>query len=443
MRILCLIPPRVLSYFNAGHHLIAFMTGAYLREQAEGADVTCVDGAAIGLTWRGLGETLLQGFDLIILVNDFDGIDTFERTITYIRALSPKSRIMTIGRLSTMQPRLFECFDLDAIHASGDPEPAALAYIMHLSSTTDIDNTVNGVAVRRNNGSFSPAGMGIRLPASDWTLPDVSEIPHKAYSHLYSDDLHKFCGVPERLELVVPVARGCPIGCAFCDVPSLQGMKERRLSVERTLAYISDAFRRKPFEYVSFYAPTFTLKASWLNQLCKEMITQGSPWPWKCVTTLRHLDKEMVILMAKAGCVRISIGLETLDPETTQELPPLKQAKRVEFDRLAAWCNESKVELNCFVILGLPSDSLAGALATVDAVREAGARLRTSIYTPYDAITADMNSKAVAGFNRNLFVGSHPSLAEREKYYAMFYGRDTLPTKVMELIPQRQNQFDA
>lgn len=438
MRILCLIPPRVLSYFNAGHHLLVFVTGAYLRERVAGVEVTCLDAAALNMTWRGLGEVLISGFDVVVLVNDFDGIDTFERTISYVRALSPQARVITVGRLSASLPGLFRRFDIDAVHASGDPEAAALAYIQHLAAT-DESTLVPGVVVRCEDGSFSSPGVGLRLAAEDWVLPDVSEIPHDAYSRLYLDDLHKFCGIPERLELVVPVARGCPVGCAFCDVPTLQGDSERRLSVDRTLAYIRAAFRRKPFEYVSFYAPTFTLKASWVRQLCQGMIAEGRPWPWKCVTTLRHLDAQMVSLMAQAGCVRISIGLETLDHATSLGLPSLKRTLRPEFDALATWCRDAGVELNCFVILGLPGDSLSGVLATVDAVRDAGARLRTTIYTPYYEMTADMSSKAASGYNRHIFVGDHPGVAERAKYYDLFFGRDTAPTKVMAAIPLRRS----
>ncbi|WP_429349634.1 B12-binding domain-containing radical SAM protein [Paraburkholderia sp. Clong3] len=419
-----------------------FMTGAFLRERVKGASITCFDGAALNCTWRALGEVLIARYDLVVLMNDFDGIDSFERTIAYIRALSPPARILTVGRLSAHLPGLFERFDLDAIHASGDPEAAALAYVEQLTVTHPRES-VSGVSVRRADRSFATPGPGTRLPAEEWVLPDVMEIPHDAYDRLYLDDLNKFCGIPERLELVVPVARGCPVGCAFCDVPALQGAGERRLTVARTLAYIRDTFRRKPFEYVSFYAPTFTLKASWLRDLCDAMIAEGSPWPWKCVTTLRHVDREMVELMAAAGCVRISIGLETLEPAALPGLPKLKQTQRAEFDALAAWCREAGMELNCFVILGLPGDSLAGVQATAQTVGEAGARLRTSIYTPYYVMTADMDRETAAGFNRQLFVGDHPGGAERAAYYRLFFGRDTEPTQVMQAIPRRREASGA
>ena len=100
-------------------------------------------------------------------------------------------------------------------------------------------------------------------------MADVNEIPYQAYNNMYKNDLNKFCGIPHRQELVVPAVKGCPVGCAFCDVPFMQGKKERRMPVDDVVAYIEDAFNKQPFEYFTFYAPTFTLNYDWVNELTK------------------------------------------------------------------------------------------------------------------------------------------------------------------------------
>ena len=86
-------------------------------------------------------------------------------------------------------------------------------------------------------------------------------------------------------ELVVPVARGCPVGCSFCEVPTVFGKRERRLSITSTLTYIRKSFAAAPFDYVSFYAPTFTLDHAWVRALCGEL--RAAPVPWKCCTTIQ------------------------------------------------------------------------------------------------------------------------------------------------------------
>jgi hypothetical protein len=436
MNILNLIPPYIPGAFNSGHHLPLFMTAGYLRKNTADVTVTCLDGAALTTTWRALGEVLVRQFDLVILFNDFDGIDTFERTIAYIRALSPAARILTVGRLSSRLPALFHFFDLDAIQCSGDPEAAAAAYVRFLQAGATGPRPA-GVSLREADGRYSDATPGEVLDADDWVLPDVREVPHAAYDQIYTDDLHKFCGIPERAELVVPVARGCPVNCAFCDVPATQGRRDRRLSPDAVIDYIGAAFQLKPFDYVSFYAPTFTLDRRWVESLCQTMIAAGSPWCWKCVTTQRHLDAPLIRLMRQAGCVRISIGLETLDPDASHSLPAIKRSSSENFEMLARWCREAGVELNCFVILGLPGDNPQTAHRTMDAVRAAGARVRPSIYTPYDELHSGMDPRTISSFNRQLFVADHPAAADqRLAYYRLFFGRDDQPTQVMRNIPR-------
>ncbi|HEY0605292.1 MAG TPA: radical SAM protein [Herpetosiphonaceae bacterium] len=433
MNILCLIPPYVPSYFNAGHHLPLFTVAAYLRRQPDVTSVTAIDACAMGQTWKEIGSLLGKPFDLVVMLNDFDAIDTFRRAVHYARVLNPAVKLMTFGRLSQQNPQLFEQFGFDAIHCSGDAEAAVAGYVRYLLGQQD---AVPGVSLRQADGYSEPT-PGTFLLADEWVLPDVAEIPYDGHLRLYADDLNKFCGIPQRRELVIPLARGCPVGCMYCDVPIMQGRRERRLPVDRVIDYIRDAFTRQPFEYVSFYAPTFTLNKQWVHAFCDAVIELGSPWPWKCVTTTFHLSEELVAKMAKSGCVRISIGLETLGAGSAS-LPKIKQKQGEAFDRVAEWCRQYGVELNCFIILGLPGDTVEGIAYTIEHARSAGARVRPTIYTPYDQITGAMSEHEVAMFNRQLLVEGLWDAETAARFHKIFFHIDgDAPTQVMERIKIR------
>jgi anaerobic magnesium-protoporphyrin IX monomethyl ester cyclase len=178
--------------------------------------------------------------------------------------------------------------------------------------------------VRTDDGEYSCSAPGVFLSPEAWKLPDVTEIPYDAYDKLYRDDLNKFCGIPDRRELVVPVARGCPIGCSFCEIPAQQGLHERRLPVQLVIDYIGQASIFRRFDYVSFYAPTFTLRRDWVERLCSQLSSLHRRLRWKCVTTLWHLDEDLIRHMAESGCIRISVGLETLSPRAEAKLPKVK-----------------------------------------------------------------------------------------------------------------------
>ena len=428
------MPPYVPSYFNAGHHLPLFQVGAYLRKHNHLDEVACVDAAALNLTWKEICDIFASRFDLIAIMNDFDGIDSFRRTVKYARTLSPGARLLTFGRLSKQIPMFFERYGFDGIHVTGDYESGVSGYLEHLRG---LRSDAPGVLVKEGD-SYVAAGQGIFLPPDEWGMPDITEIPYEAYDNLYIDDTSKFCGIPQRRELVIQVARGCPVGCSFCDVPTMQGLKERRLRVSTLMAYIHDAFARLPFEYVSFYAPTFTLNKPWVYEFCGDLSKMARPYPWKCVTTMYHLDSGLVEEMAAAGCFRISVGLETLSPSAYPQLPRLKRHSARDLMRMASVCNDNGVELNCFVILGLPGDEAQNVAYTIRLAESLGCRVRPTIYTPYEKMNEDMSEEEVASFNRQLFADGVVSQHAAHEYYSLFYNRlDNRATQVMDLIPQR------
>lgn len=426
-------PPHVPSYFNAGHHLPLFMVAEQLRRRRL-ATVDVLDAGALNVTWKDVADRLFQGgYDLIAVMNEYDALDGIGRLARYARELSPDARLITFGRLSSQIPRFFERFEFDAIVASGDYEAGVAAYAAILAAGAP-QSPPPGVAVRAGGRWLAPAERGIQLDPGDWALPDVREIPYDSYDRMYRRDENKFCGIPERRELVVPVARGCPMGCSFCEVPELQGRRERRLPVAATLSYIADAFAAGPFEYVSFYAPTFTLRRAWVEELCDRLEALGSPYPWKCVTTLHHLDESLLARMGAAGCVRVSVGLETLDDGGHASLPPIKRTSPGRLEEVAGWCRRAQVELNCFVILGLPGTSPQGARDTVEQVRRLGARVRPTVYAPIEQLSEDMDEAGVAALNRQLFVDDVEP-GEALELYGLLYGFEPHPTRVMNRIP--------
>jgi anaerobic magnesium-protoporphyrin IX monomethyl ester cyclase len=404
--------------------------GSFLRARNPELTVSCWDGAVLNFGWKELCKLLVKGFDAVGLLNDFDGVDTFPRTLDYIEELCPSAKTFTFGRLSKQIPGFFQHYKFDAVVESGDYEAGVEFYLKFLLNG---DKDCPGVWI--STKPDARATPGISLMADEWVFPDVREIPYEDYRRLYSDDLNKYCGIPNCLELVVPIARGCPIGCEYCDVPSMQGARERRVSVDSTLQYIRNATDLREFDYVSFYAPTFTLRREWVLQFCDEILARKLTFLWKCVTTLSHLDDILLQRMAAAGCVRVSVGLETLDPHASQALPVIKRNIETNFDRVADTCRRVGIELNCFVILGLPGDTLAGVEYTVRRVLERGARVRPTVYTPYRKMRPDMTLSEVSRYNRQLFVPESLSSEKASGYYRLLYAnRSDKPTQLGETI---------
>lgn len=454
----------MLSYFNAGHHLALYQVAGHLRAKLPDAEVRVCDATVQRLTWKDIGDDLYQRqYDVIAVMNDLDGIDGLRRFLTYAKELSPGSRTVTFGRLSGMNPGFFQQYDLDAIVHRGDFEPgvhAAVTAFLDGDGEGDREGDRDGTGDGNGdgNGDGGRAGSlpgvhrrlagrwietdrpGLFLEPEEWVLPGPDEIPYDRYDETYGNDANKFCGIPKRRELVVPAARGCPIGCSYCEVHPIFGKRERRLSVDRVLRYIEDSFAESPFEYVAFYAPTFTLDRPWVMELCERLIAQGSRYPWKCATTMHHLDAELVRQMGRSGCVRVSVGLETLEPAGRGALPRAKHQDETDLDELSGWCAAAGVELNCFVIAGLPGTSVAGAQQTIATVHSLGGRARPTVYCPTEKMRPDLTESQMAGYNRQLFVpGSHDlTPGELHDAYGLVFGHQPDQTTVFRRIPQHE-----
>jgi radical SAM superfamily enzyme YgiQ (UPF0313 family) len=417
LRVLVLRAPEVPTYFNAGHHLPVFTCSAYLRGRPEVAAVDALDAAALNVTWRELGDRLWEGaYDVIAHMNDLGEIPALADLIASARALCPSARLITFGRLSAQIPGFFERYDLDGIVCGGDYEAGLLTFVRWLG---DQSRPRPGVAVRADGEWLPPTGPGEMLPATEWVLPDIAEIPYEAYDRVYLRDRSQFCGLPERRELVVPVARGCPVGCGFCEVWRREGLKERRLPVERVVDYIRASYERARFDYVAMYAPTFTLRRRWALDLCDALIELGGI-TWKCTTTLDHLDEPLLARMAESGCTRVSVGIETFEPPAQSLLPSAKRCGPDRFDVIAECCARLGMELNCFVILGLPGATVDGTLATASHIGASGALLRPTFYAPYHEMRPDMDEREIAAYNRQL-TPTDLSPADAARLYRLYH----------------------
>src|SRR5262249_5003921 len=184
-------------------------------------------------------------------------------------------------------------------------------------------------------------------------------------------------------------------------------------------------------DYISTYAPTFTLKRQWVVDFARAIEVHPAGYRWKACTTLHHLDEELIDLMARSRCLRISVGLETLDPTAQSLLPKLKRIPDDHLRDVATWCRDRGVELTCFVMLGMPGQTDRGVTHTFKVLREIGARIRPTAYTPYHLLRPDMDEEDFLGQCRQIVSSDAVAgLSQRDFYQLEFGDRDAVIAKI-------------
>ena len=81
-----------------------------------------------------------------------------------------------------------------------------------------------------------------------------------------------------------------------------------------------------------FLSSTINISKKYINELCDEIIKNNLNIYWSDCARFNEMDKETLIKMRKAGCIRLIYGLETASPKMLKYIDKritLEQASRV------------------------------------------------------------------------------------------------------------------
>jgi hypothetical protein len=153
--------------------------------------------------------------------------------------------------------------------------------------------------------------------------------------------------------------RGCPFQCSFCTIINVQGRKSRY----RTPDDIERIIRANDAQGIRRYFITddnFARNKNWeaiLDRMIKLREEEGFRFKFIIqVDTLCHKSEGFIEKAARAGCNRVFIGLENIDPDA------LKAAKKNQNriweyrEMLQAW-KDAGVVTYAGYILGFPDDT--------------------------------------------------------------------------------------
>ena len=146
-------------------------------------------------------------------------------------------------------------------------------------------------------------------------------------------------------------SRGCPYKCTFCDVT------EKRYHYRSTEKIVDEMehITSLGIKEIHIFDDTFNLNRKRVIDMCNEIIRRGLKVRWTARVRANPLDREMLILMKKAGASRLHAGIESLDPAALEAM-----RKQITLDHIKdffALCRELRINTLCYMILGFPEES--------------------------------------------------------------------------------------
>jgi radical SAM superfamily enzyme YgiQ (UPF0313 family) len=201
---------------------------------------------------------------------------------------------------------------------------------------------ISGLAFRSGNGNIVQNKMKGPLSCLD-------ELPVPAYEHLSGST-----------SLRLDAGRGCPFKCTYCTTSDFFSKKYRTKSVERIIGEMNLAFHEYSIREFSFAHDMFTLKKSFVEELCQRLISlnleRGNRrFSWTCSARIDCVTEDLLKLMKEAGCSAIFFGIESGSEKIQHSIK--KNLILADVYKIADICRSLGIDMFASFIMGFPDET--------------------------------------------------------------------------------------
>ena len=203
-------------------------------------------------------------------------------------------------------------------------------------------------------------------------IPDLDTLPFPAYEKLtgfpaqYNLPLFSYVRSPGA---TLVTSRGCIYRCSFCDRSVFkQGFRSN--SAEYIYQHMRYLRTRFGVRHINIYDDLFTTNRKRIAGLCDLLVSRPLGVQFNCAVRVGHADDDLLRMLKEAGCLMVSVGIETGDSRLMEAHKPgveLEEA-RDTVRRIQA----AGLRVKGLFMMGLPGETEASIRKTSDFVLSLG-----------------------------------------------------------------------
>ncbi len=377
MRVILVRPPStlgVLRQTTSLHHPIGLALLAAVAEKA-GHQAEIVDYEVMPYD---LNFILKHDPDVVALTAMTPTIHSAYRIAVGLQEAGYKKPIVLGGVHATVLPKrsLIEAAGaIDAV-VVGEGEkrfPQMLAVLQGKADYTEMD----GVAWRdRDQIHLQPCRERL-ADLDEYPFPDRDKIRMELYDQTSSPGFsRRFLKITE-----IFTSRGCAHDCTFCVAALLAGRRVRYRSLALVEQEMKQCINRYSIEHFTICDDNFGASRRRVVEFCER--TAPLNVTWTCESRVTTVDPELLTTMKRAGCRKISFGLEAA---STAGLARVK--KNIDAESIGnafAWTRRAGIKRGAFFLVGSHPEETKEDIAAIEQLflRIDPDYIVVSIATPY------------------------------------------------------------
>ncbi len=278
-----------------------------------------------------------------------------------IKSRSPSQRILVGGPFLTIFPEIINEDFIDMISV-GDGEYPLVEILDRIEEENFNFSNIDGIYFKENNKIFGNKSISLITSLTVLPIPD-RDIYYSKYEKLRNLKTKPFI-----------LSRGCPYNCSYCYSGQFNDYYKKcgkywRLrdptQVIDEIRYVRDTYGLK---WIQFHDGTFNANKHFIKEFLKLYAESGLPG-FVINSRTENVDEEYVQLLKKAGCDRVTIGVQHGNEDLRRIIAnrPMKNREIIDSCNLLKKYN---IRVGIDLIFGWPGETLEQAFETIDFARK-------------------------------------------------------------------------
>lgn len=334
---------------------------AYLEKHS--FDVKVIDANVLQIENEKIAQLIEKKPDIVGISAMTPVIYSAWKIAENIKKAYPETLVVLGGAHPSVLPEESLKNDFIDVVVIGEGEETMKEIAASLKNGSPRFNEIKGIAYKTDSGR-------IKITGERPLIEDLDKLPFPA-RHLFPS-FQKY--IPEAYRgfpaATIFTSRGCPYRCTFC-YSGIFKKKFRARSPENVISeieYLKNHFGIKEFDICD---DNFILDEERAVKFCRLLEEKKINLPWACVGGLRvnlvEKSPELIKLMAKTGCYRVAVGIESGNQQILDNIQ--KDITLEQVRKAVKIIKDSKILVGGFFMIGNYGESEKTVQETIEFAR--------------------------------------------------------------------------